>query len=245
MPLNCGLCPRDPYFCLGVSLMGKILAIANCRVSTPEQKLNGSLGRQEKSVYKAAAHLGAEIVHVWSGDVSSKAGTNVKRKDLSAMLEMCKKNKSIRYAIFDEYDRFMRSVNEGPYFEVLFQQAGVKVWYASESDTFNGDDAMAKFMRTMSAYKAEGSNEERQRKSINGQTTALKEGRYTFHPKPGYMKGKAAGIHEIHRVQGRELQKILKRMCAGFVNPTNALIELNKSAFTKNMLRTRWISLER
>lgn len=69
-------------------------------------------------------------------------------------------------------------------FEVLFQQLGVKVWYASESDTFNGNDAMAKFMRTMSAFKAEGSNEERQRKSISGQTTALKEGRYTFNPKP-------------------------------------------------------------
>lgn len=150
--------------------MAKIYAIANCRVSSDEQLLSNSLARQEKSVFSAAARLNAEIIQVWSGSVSSKAGTNVNRKDLMAMLETCKKNKSIKFAIFDEYDRFMRSVNEGPYFEVMFQQVGVKVWYASESDAFNGDDAMAKFMRTMSAYKAEGSNEERQRKSINGQT---------------------------------------------------------------------------
>src|SRR5262245_60783249 len=138
------------------------LAIANCRVSSVEQLLNNSLSRQQVSVYAAADKLDAEIVQVWSGSVSSKAGTNVNRKDLEEMLAMCKKNKKIKYAIFDEYDRYMRSVNEGPYFEVLFQMAGVKVWYASESDTFNGDDAMAKFMRTMSAFKAEGSNEERQ-----------------------------------------------------------------------------------
>lgn len=214
--------------------MAKIYAIANCRVSSDEQLLSNSLARQEKSVYSAAARLGAEIIEVWSGSVSSKAGTNVNRKDLTAMLEACKKNKLIKYAIFDEYDRFMRSVNEGPYFEVLFQQAGVKVWYASESDAFNGDDAMAKFMRTMSAYKAEGSNEERQRKSINGQTAALKDGRWTFVPKPGYMKGKITGIPEVHPVRGKELQRNLKRLAAGYVSPTNALIELNKSDFTKN-----------
>lgn len=150
------------------------------------------------------------------------------------MLDVCRKNKRIKYAIFDEYDRFMRSVNEGPYFEVLFQQVGVKVWYASETDAFNGDDAMAKFMRTMSAYKAEGSNEERQRKSISGQTAALSAGRYTFCPKPGYMKGVVSGVHVIHPERGPALQKILKRIAAGLVSPTNALIELNKTPFTKD-----------
>lgn len=214
--------------------MARILAIANCRVSSDEQLQSNSLARQEKSVYGAAAHLHAEIIRVWSGSVSSKAGTNVNRKDLMEMLAMCSKNKLIKYAIFDEYDRFMRSVNEGPYFEALFQQAGAKVWYASESDAFNGDDAMAKFMRTMSAYKAEGSNEERQHKSISGQTAALKDGRYTFHPKPGYMKGTLAGIHVLHPDRGPALAEVLKRLAAGLISPTNALIELNNSPFTKN-----------
>jgi DNA invertase Pin-like site-specific DNA recombinase len=136
------------------------LAIANCRVSSDEQLLSNSLARQEQSVYGAAKRLESDIIRVWSGSVSSKAGTNIKRKDLMEMLDFCGKNRHVKYAIFDEYDRFMRSVNEGPYFEVMFQQLGVKVWYASETDAFNGDDAMAKFMRSMSAYKAEGSNEE-------------------------------------------------------------------------------------
>lgn len=212
---------------------GKI-AIANCRVSSDEQLQNHSLERQRKSVMVAADKLEVEIVKWWSGSVSSKAGTNIKRKDLQAMLDYCKHDKRVRYAIFDEYDRFMRSVNEGPYFEVLFQQLGVKVWYASESDAFNGDDAMAKFMRSMSAFKAEGSNEERQRKSISGQTNALKDGRWPFCPKPGYMKGRERGIPEIHPVRGPALRAVLIRLADGLTTPSSALVELNNSEFTKN-----------
>lgn len=210
----------------------KLLAVANCRVSSDEQLKNGSLPRQELSVYAAAEKLGADIIHLWSGSVSSKAGTNVSRKDLKEMLEMCKNNKNIKYAIFDEYDRYMRSVNEGPYFEVLFQQLGVKVWYASETDAFNGDDAMAKFMRSMSAFKAEGSNEERQRKSISGHTTALNAGRYPFSPKAGYMKGTQTGIPEVHPVRGPALCDVLIRIAEHKVTPTQGLIELNKSDYT-------------
>jgi DNA invertase Pin-like site-specific DNA recombinase len=213
----------------------EVLAISNYRVSSDEQLKNNSLVRQEAVCQSAAERLNLKIVKSWSGSVSSKAGTNVARKDLLEMLEFCKINKRVKYAIFDEYDRFMRSVNEGPYFEVLFQQLGVKVWYASESDTFNGNDAMAKFMRTMSAFKAEGSNEERQRKSISSQTTALKEGRYTFNPKPGYHKvpGTIAGVHDIHPVRGPALQKVLKDIAYRKTTTSQALINLNNSPFMK------------
>ncbi len=88
-----------------------VLAIANCRVSSDEQLLNNSLNRQQISVKSAADKLGVEIVKTWSGSVSSKAGTNIKRKDLLEMLDFCKQNKKVKYAIFDEYDRYMRSVN--------------------------------------------------------------------------------------------------------------------------------------
>lgn len=209
----------------------KWVAIANCRVSSKEQLLSNSLNRQQLSVEGAAKRLGVEIVKTWSGNVSSKAGTNVKRKDLNEMLEFCKKHKNVKYVIFDEYDRFMRSVNEGPYFEVLFQIQGAKVWYASESDAFNGDDATAKLQRSMSAYRAEGSNEERQHKSIAGLAAALKEGRYPFYPKAGYMRGAESGIHEIHPIKGPALQTILKDIVSRHTTPSQGLVELNKSAF--------------
>lgn len=68
-------------------------AVAFCRVSTAEQLLGGSLNRQEKSVLKMAEELGVVIPkeYWWSGNVSSKRGTNLKRKDLQEALAVCKK----------------------------------------------------------------------------------------------------------------------------------------------------------
>lgn len=211
--------------------MSKVLAIANCRVSSDLQLKNKSLSRQRDAVSQAAIRLNVVIPDDgwWSGSVSSKAGTNVKRKDLREMLDYCRKNKNVKYAIFDEYDRFMRSVNEGPYFEVLFQQQGVKVWYASESDEFNGDDAMAKFMRAMSAYRAEGSNEERIRKAINGLTKAIRDGCYPFPPPIGYRRGTKAGVHEIDRATAPLIKKLLIGVATSIMSPSDAVRAFNES----------------
>lgn len=62
--------------------MGKILAIANCRVSSDEQLKNNSLVRQKQAVQDMVDQLGAELIRTWSGSVSSKKGLNVSRKDL-------------------------------------------------------------------------------------------------------------------------------------------------------------------
>jgi len=108
----------------------------------------------------------------------------------------------------------------------------VKVWYASD-ESLNTDDMTAKLMKFMKYFVAEGSNEERQRKSINGQTAALKEGRYTFNPKPGYHKvlGTKAGVHDIHPTRGPALKKVLIDISERRVTPTQGLIDLNKSDF--------------
>lgn len=213
--------------------MTKVLAIANCRVSSDEQLLNGSLGRQRTSVEKAAAELDVELIKVWSGSESSKKGLNVKRTDLEEMVAICKKEKRIKYVIIDELDRFMRSMLEIGYFLVLFNQLGVRVVFASQL-SLKTDTAANTLMLMLEAFKAEGSNEERQHKSIDGQTTALQQGRYTFSPKPGYMKGTLSGVHIPHPERGPALQRVLVRLAAGLVSPTNALIELNASEFMKN-----------
>src|SRR5581483_1533507 len=149
--------------CASKEYVLKKLAIAACRVSTPEQRLSGSLNRQETSVLSTATELDVEIPKDgwWSGNVSSKAGTNTKRKDLKQMLEYCKKHRNVKYLIVDETDRFMRSVDELFYFEVCFREIGVKVWYASEPE-LNTDDLTAKLLKAVSVFKAEGSNVERQ-----------------------------------------------------------------------------------
>lgn len=213
--------------------MKKVLAIASCRVSSPEQKENGSLGRQERSVMREAKELNAEVIRVWSGDASSKRGGNLKRKDIQEMLETCRKNKGIKLLLVDEPDRFMRSIEEAMYLEMQFKLLGVRVWYCSDP-VLNSDDMTAKLMKFMKYFVAEGSNEERQRKSVKGQEDAIREGRYTSHPKPGYMKGTSPGIHAVHPIRGPALKRVLKKLSSGAITPTVALIELNESEFTED-----------
>jgi DNA invertase Pin-like site-specific DNA recombinase len=212
-------------------MIKKVLAIANCRVSSPEQELSGSLGRQAASVENAAKELGVEIIKTWSGSVSSKKGLNINRKDLEEMLSLCKKDKHIKYVIIDELDRFMRSILEIGYFLVLFKQQGVEVVFASQPN-LKTDTAANTLLLMLEAYKAEGSNEERIHKSISGHTTALNEGRYTFHPKAGYMRGTKVGVPDVHPVRGPALREVLVRIAEHIVTPTEGLIELNKSDYT-------------
>jgi len=211
------------------------LAIATCRVSTAEQELNNSLNRQRESVLKAAEVLGVTIPdgYWFSGSVSSKRGTNVNRKDLQGMVDLCKKDKRIKYVIVDEPDRFMRSIDEAAYFEVTFRQLGVTVYYASDPDLNKGDLA-SKLLKFTKYLSAEGSNEERIRKSIAGQTQALNEGRFPFSPKPGYRRVYERGIQELHEVRGPILRNILVAIASRRLTPTQALIELNNSDFTRN-----------
>jgi DNA invertase Pin-like site-specific DNA recombinase len=213
----------------------QILAIVNCRVSSKEQELNNSLKRQRGAVLQAANELNATIPNDgwWSGSVSSKRGTNVNRKDLQEMMEYCKKNKRVKYLIVDEPDRFMRSINEASYFEVLFEILGVKVWYASESG-LNKDDLASKLLKFTKYLSAEGSNEERQNKSISGQTKALMEGRYPFPPKAGYKRGYEKAIPEIDEARGPALQSVLIRLASRIITPTEAVKELNQSSFVKS-----------
>lgn len=210
----------------------KELAIATCRVSSDEQLLNNSLKRQREVVIDAASELGVIIPTDgwWSGSVSSKRGANLDRKDLKEMLDYCGKNKAVKYLIVDEPDRFMRSINEAMYFEVVFKQLGVTVWYASDLE-LNTDNMTAKLMKFMKYFVAEGSNEERQKKSIDGQTAALKEGRYTFHPKAGYKKGVETGIHLIDSVKGPLLHDCFLSIIERRKTPTQALKSLNNTEF--------------
>lgn len=211
------------------------LAIASCRVSSIEQLASNSLSRQKEAVLKAAEHLSVIIPEDgwWSGNVSSKRGNNVARKDLKQMLERCKKDKRIKYLIVDEPDRFMRSIDEAAFFEVSFRNLGVTVWYASNPELNTGDLA-SKLLKFTKFLAAEGSNEERQHKSIAGQTKALAEGRYPFVPKPGYKRGYERGVHEIDPVRGPIIQASLKRIAAGLITPSKALVELNASKFTES-----------
>ncbi len=213
-----------------------LLAIALCRVSSVEQLQNNSLNQQKGNVLKAAEKLGATIPNdgVWEGQVSSKVGVNFNRKDLLQMFDYCKKHSAVKYLIVQEVDRFMRSPDEQTYWYVRFwYELRVRVWFADKPE-LNEETHVASLLRYMEGWRAAGSNEERKNKSINGQTAALKEGRYPFSPKPGYTRGHKTGIQEVHPVRGPALKMVLERMASHLVTPSQALVELNKSEFMKD-----------
>ena len=209
-------------------------AVAFCRVSSFEQLQNGSLTHQQKMVLRAANELQVEIPdeYWWSGNVSSKRGTNVKRKDLNEALALCRKDKSIKYAIVNEPDRFMRSIAEAMYFEVEFQKLGVTIWYAGDPE-LNTGDMSSKLLKFVKYFRAEGSNEERQSKSITGLTEAIEAGRWPFQPKAGYRKGSVNAVPEIDTVRGLPLREAMLSMIEHRATPTEALKTLNKSTFIK------------
>ena len=83
----------------------------------------------------------------------------------------------------------------------------------------------------MKAFEAEGSNEERQRKSIKGQMAAILEGRYPYRPRPGYRKSDVPGLRQLDTVQAPVIKDHLIRIAARLITPTNALKEYNQSSF--------------
>lgn len=211
----------------------QILAAALCRVSSLEQLKNNSLGHQKDNVLKAAESLGAVIPSdgIWEGQASSKVGVNFNRKDLVQIFEYCKKHTSVKYVIVQEVDRFMRSPEEQTYWYVRFwYELKVRIWFADKPE-LNEQTHVASLLRYMEGWRAAGSNEERKNKSINGQTAALKDGRYPFAPKPGYKRGSKAGIQEVHEIRGSILKETLLSIVNKRVTPTTALIEFNKSGF--------------
>ena len=204
-------------------------AIALCRVSSDEQLKNNSLARQNESVMRMSEKLGVIIPedYIWSGSISSKCGRNMKRKDLMEIYNVCKKDKSVKYIIVDEPDRFMRSIKEAFAWEAKFEEIDVKVMYTDEQ--LNGDDMLTKMQRFMKYFQAESSNEERARKTKAGHEKAIRDGRYPFVPPLGYRRGLIRGVPEIDPVIGPLLRTQLIRIANELASPTVALQDFNHS----------------
>ena len=216
-------------------MANQIEAIANCRVSSNEQLKNNSLRRQNDSVRQFAEKLNVKLVKTWSQSVSSKKGNNVNRKDITEMLDYCKKHRRVKYLLIDEVDRYMRSMEEGFHFIALFRLIGVKVRFASNPE-LTTDTAVDSLLFAFEMYKAEGSNEERQHKTISGERQAIREGRYPFSPKFGYMKppradGEKAKPHILRPELGELLGTILSRLAEGLTDLSGSLSEYNNSNY--------------
>ncbi len=228
----------------------QIWALANCRVSSWAQEDSDSLKHQQENIKKLASKMNAHIPTEtevgrkgggwWIGVQSSRSGKNISRKDLREMIEICKKYKKIKYIFLNEPDRFMRSVKEASWYEVEFYQLGVRVYYANNPELNYDDDATEQekniidLQRMLKYYIAQSSNTERFTKAVNGQTAAIKDGRYPFMPKFGYMKGTEAGVHVPIPELKPYLKSILTRLGDGVISLHKSMEEYNNCPYVKS-----------
>jgi site-specific DNA recombinase len=206
-------------------------AIALCRVSTSKQRVEGSsLEAQEARVYEAADYLEAEIVKLWSLDTSSKKGVNLQRKDLLEMIAFCKANKTVRYLIIDEIDRFMRSIEEYYWWKVEFKQIGVEIRFASKPE-LSGDDQRAVFDEMIDIYRAESSNIERKIKTTDKMQAKIKAGYYPGMVHQGYQKSDVPSLHIPREPQWSLLKEAMRGILYKGVSLSEALDWLNENGY--------------
>ena len=154
-----------------------------------------------------------------------------KKRDLA--ITTCRVSTKKQSVIVDEPTRFMRSIDEAFYFEVIFKQIGVTVYYACD-EMLNGDDPQAKLMRFMGYFKGETSNDDRERIAFDGAAKAVRDGRLPGSTRLGYKKTKISGIHRPVPIVSDLLKSLLVRVSIGSITPSQSLVEFNNSDYIKS-----------
>jgi len=187
------------------------------------------LERQESIVKKTSDLLGAPILKQWSVDQSSKEGKNLARKDLREAYDFCKVNRSVKYVLVDDVDRFMRSIKEFYWYEVEFERIGVLVYYCSTPE-LNENTMTAKVTKLLKILQAEMSNNERIIKSTSGLKARVKNGYYPFPIPQGYRRTMTPGLYEPDPERFKLLQTSFREILAG-LTPAEALRRLNNRGY--------------
>lgn len=211
-------------------------AVALCRVSSARQRVEGnSLESQEAHVYDFASRvLNTEIDFILALDVSSKAGKNIKRKDLEEIRQYCKDHRYIKYFIVDKVNRLMREIKMFYWFIAELEMMGVKTYFADpQQQDLNNDDPVAQLKMFLAIYEAERDNKER----INTTTTRMKDrtlqGYWLFTPHEGYKKSDTPGLYLPDGEKFNILQKAFKAVASGELSKMEAHSQLVREGYVK------------
>lgn len=212
--------------------MATYKAIALCRVSTKKQRTEGSsLEAQEERVNRCAEYLDADIKQLWSLDTSSRKGKNIARKDLREMMEYCKRDKTVRYIIVDEADRFMRSMKEAYWWKVEFEIAGVYLAYANMPEITHEENPMSVMREMMGFFQAEISNHERITKATEKMQAKIMAGYYPGMVHQGYQKSDIRSLHVPREPQWSLLQQTMHNILYKGYPLSEALDEMTANGY--------------
>lgn len=212
--------------------MAKYKAIALCRVSTSKQRIEGSsLDAQEARVIECAKYLDVDIKHLWSLDTSSRKGKNLARKDLNEMYEFAKHDKSVKYIIVDEADRFMRSMEEAYWWKVQFKMINVTLAYANMPEITHEDNPMSVMREMMAFFTAEASNHERITKTTDKMQAKIKAGYYPGMVHQGYKTSDVPSLHVPREPQWGLLKAAMNKVLYEAFTLSEALDWLNNNGY--------------
>lgn len=212
--------------------MAKYKAIALCRVSTSKQRIEGSsLEAQEARVNDCAQYLDVEIKQLWSLDTSSRKGKNIARTDINEMYEYCKLDKSIKYIIVDEADRFMRSMEEAYWWKVQFKLINAYLAYANMPEITHEDNPMSVMREMMAFFQAEVSNHERITKTTEKMQAKIKAGYYPGMVHQGYQKSDVPSLHVPREPQWSLLKEAMLSILYKSMSLADTLDWLNENGY--------------
>ena len=185
------------------------------RVSTKYQEDNGgSLDTQKEKCIEYANKKGYEIVGYFGGSHESAKTPGSMIKEMKNTL---KKNKTIKYVIVNEIDRYSRSAGQGLTMFNELLKCGVVIIEASSG--LNTNDKNGRLMLGQKLLLAEWDNENRTDKFTQGRINCLKSGVYTGAVPLGYDKeGKSRNRVYTINEEGKLIRKAFQWKLQGLAN---------------------------
>lgn len=185
------------------------------RVSTQYQEENGgSLDTQKEKCIEFAKKNGYEIVGYFGGTHESAKAPGAMIKEMKKTL---KRDRSIKYVIVNEIDRYSRCAGQGITMFNEMLKCGVVIIEASSGLTTN--DKNGRLMLGQKLLLAEWDNENRTDKFTEGRINCLKSGVYTGAVPLGYDKeGKSRNRTYTINNEGKLIRKAFQWKLQGLAN---------------------------
>ena len=187
--------------------------ILYCRVSSDEQKDNNSLNVQEEYLMNHCNYHGYNVKGIYREDYSAKH-YDMKRPELKAIYEYCKKNKGeIDKVLFLRWDRYSRNVEFAfAYKRKFYDELGVEINAIESPIDFKGSE----WSTNLAVYCGIAHTEDSKisRRTKEGVRKTLKEGRWCNHAPRGYRHYRIGTYkdHNTHMVIDDKEAPLVRRI---------------------------------
>lgn len=217
--------------------------ILYCRVSSDEQKDNNSLNVQEEYLRNHCNYHGYNVVKVYREDYSAKH-YDMKRPELKAIYEYCRKNKGeVDKVLFLRWDRYSRNVEFAfAYKRKFYDELGVEINAIESPIDFKGSE----WSTNLAVYCGIAHTEDSKisRRTREGVRKSLKEGHWCNHAPKGYRHHRIGTYkdHNTHMVVDEKDAPLVRRIFEEVAKGVESADAIRKR-MCPNMARTSYMQM--